>query len=280
MAPTPYEGFQPRFFRLQWLDEHVLGVAFARPPVNAFHSAMWAEMHRIFSHIRGDGLVRVVVLYGEGKCFTGGLDLRDPVLLEVNEKGTDAARRALLFRDLIDRFQAAITSIETCERPVIGVSHNHCIGLAIDILSTVDIRYTAADAQFSIREAAIGLAADIGTLQRFPKVVGNDSLARELAFTARNFTADEAREVGFVSRVFPTFDAALQGAVATARRIASLSPVAVVGTKMALVHARDHSVDAGLRFMQYLNAAMLQTDDLPVAIGAALSKTQPSFAKL
>jgi len=200
--------------------------------------------------------------------------------MEANEKGTDVARRAFLFRDLIDRFQAAITSVEKCERPVIAVSHSHCIGLAIDILSTADIRYTAQDARFSIREAAIGLAADIGTLQRFPKVVGNDSLARELALTARDFSADEARELGFVSRVFPTRDAALEGAVATAQRIASLSPVAVVGTKMALVHGRDHSVEEGLRFMQYLNAALLQSDDLSEAVTAAVSKSTPSFAKL
>ncbi|WFD23461.1 hypothetical protein MEQU1_002152 [Malassezia equina] len=209
-----------------------------------------------------------------------GRVLRDPVLIEANEKGTDVARRAFLFRDVIDRFQAAITSLEKCERPVIAVSHSHCIGLAIDILSTVDIRYTVQDARFSIREAAIGLAADIGTLQRFPKVVGNDSLARELALTARDFSAEEAREIGFVSRVFPTLDAALEGAVATARRMASLSPVAVVGTKMALVHGRDHSVEEGLRFMQYMNAALLQSDDLTKAIGAAMSKSTPSFAKL
>jgi len=74
MNPTVYQGLKPQFFRLQWLAEHVMGVSFHHPPVNAFHTAMWTEMHRIFSHIRGDGHVRAVVLYGEGKCFTGGLD--------------------------------------------------------------------------------------------------------------------------------------------------------------------------------------------------------------
>lgn len=206
--------------------------------------------------------------------------VQDPMLLEAKENGSDVARRALNFRELIDRFQAAITSIEVCERPVIGVAHSHALGLAIDILSTVDIRYATKDTTFSIREAAIGLAADIGTLQRFPKIVGNDSVARELALTARDFNAAEAQQIGFVSQVFATRDEALRAAVATAQRIASLSPVAVVGTKMSLVHARDHSVDEGLKYMQYLNASFLQSDDLMEAIGAALSKSKPTFAKL
>lgn len=192
----------------------------------------------------------------------------------------DGARIALALRGFIEQFQQAISAIETCERPVIGVAHSHSIGLAIDILSAADIRYAAQDARFSIREAAIGLAADIGTLQRFPKIVGNDSLARELAYTARFFDADEARTIGFVSRVLPTRDAAFEAAVATAASIAELSPVAVTGTKQALVYSRDHTVDEGLQFMQYLNASLLQTDDLVQAMLAARTKTKAAFAKL
>ena len=206
--------------------------------------------------------------------------MRDPALTNIFSDGADPARRAFLLRDFIDRFQQAITSIETCERPVIGVAHGFTVGLGIDILSAVDVRYAARNVRFSIREAAIGLAADIGSLQRFPKVVGNDSLARGERQFARDFGADEAERIGFVSRVCETRDAAVEAAVATAQEIAAHSPVAVVGTKMALVHARDHSVDEGLRYMQYLNAVHLQTEDLSAAISAILAKQKPSFAKL
>lgn len=136
--------------------------------------------------------------------------MRENVLGQLLERDVDAARRGMMFRELIERFQAAISSLEVCERPVIGVSHSYVIGLGIDILSAVDIRYTSQDARFSIREAAIGLAADIGTLQRLPKAVGNDSLARELALTARDFDAAEAKELGFVSKVFPSQQEALR----------------------------------------------------------------------
>lgn len=285
--PTAYPAFaQAEFFAVQWLAPNVLGVAFNRAPVNAFHVAMWIEMHRIFAHIKLDGDVRAVVLYGHGKCFTAGLDrtcttdpVSDTVLQDILARD-DPARVSFGLRELIDRFQQAITSIEVCERPVIGVAHSHAIGLAIDILSAVDIRYASTDARFAIREAAIGIAADIGTLQRFPKIVGNDSLTRELVYTARFFDADEALRIGFVNRVLPTRDEAFRAAVATAEAIAAHSPVAVCGAKQALVFSRDHSVPEGLQFMQYLNAALLQTDDFGTAAMAAMAKTKPTFAKL
>ncbi|WFD30716.1 hypothetical protein MSPP1_001740 [Malassezia sp. CBS 17886] len=257
--PAPFPSFgETEFFRLEWLAPGVLGVELSRPPVNAFHVPKWTEMERIFRFIR----------------------VADPSLMDLMTPSEDAARRGLELRGLIARFQEAISSIEQCERPVIGVAHSHAIGLAIDILSTVDIRYVAQDTKFSIREAAIGLAADIGTLQRFPKVVGNDSVARELALTARFFDAAEAREIGFVSRVFETREDALRGAVETASQIAGLSPVAVTATKMTLVYSRDHSVPEGLGYMQNLNASMLQSADIGTAVQAALSKTTPTFAKL
>ncbi|KAI3618486.1 hypothetical protein CBS9595_002849 [Malassezia furfur] len=261
--PTAYPAFaQAEFFEVQWLAPHVLGVAFHRAPVNAFHVAMWSEMRRIFAHIKLDGDV-----------------LSDTALQEIMARD-DAARISIALRELIDRFQQAITSIEVCERPVIAVAHSHAIGLAVDIMSAADIRYAAADVRFSIREAAIGLAADIGTLQRFPKIVGNDSLTRELVYTARFFDADEAQRIGFVSRVLPTRDDALRAAIATAETIAAHSPVAVTGSKQALVYSRDHTVPEGLQFMQYLNAALLQTEDFGTAAMAAMAKTKPTFAKL
>ncbi|WFD41449.1 hypothetical protein MPSI1_000076 [Malassezia psittaci] len=278
--PAVYKNLSGvEYFSLEWLAPNVLGVAINRPPVNAFHVAMWKEMQRIFRQIKLDGEIRAVVLHGNGRCFTAGLDLLDASLQEALN-GEDPARISIQLRDFIDQFQNAITSIEICERPVIGVAHGSCIGLAIDILSATDIRYTAADAQFSIREAAIGLAADIGTLQRFPKIVGNDSVARELAYTARFFDAKEAKEIGFVSKVLKNRDEALQDAINTAKQIAQVSPVAVTGTKQAMVYSRDHTVAEGLQFMGYMNAALLQTEDVGNAIQAIMSKTSAKFAKL
>ncbi|WFD35943.1 hypothetical protein MCUN1_002814 [Malassezia cuniculi] len=280
------------YYTVEWLAPGVLGVAMNRPPLNTFNRANWLEMHRVFKHIPTDGEIRAVILYSKGRAFTAGLDLKETALSDAVNDSIDAARAGLTIRAIIDEFQAAISAIEECQRPVIGVSHGYSIGLAIDILSAVDIRYTARDVTFSIREAAIGLAADIGTLQRFPKIVGNDSLARELVYTARYFDAEEALRIGFVSRIletpaealsayFTSSDRAnLDAAIETAKIIAANSPIAVTGSKTALVYSRDHSVAEGLHYMQLLNAAALQTEDMAAAVMATLQRTKPTFSKL
>ena len=81
---------------------------------------------------------------------------------------------------------------------MIACVHGHCVGGGIDLITACDIRYCTPDAWFTVKEIDIGLAADIGTLQRFPKIVGNDSLVRELVYTARKFTAEEALKLGLV----------------------------------------------------------------------------------
>ncbi|KAE8235353.1 hypothetical protein A4X03_0g9811, partial [Tilletia caries] len=125
------------------------------------------------------------------------------------------------------------------------------------------------------------LAADIGTLQRFPKTVGNDSLARELAYSARTFDAREALAIGFVSKVTEQGQpAVVAAALSLAKDIASKSPIAVQSTKAILLHARDHPVDAGLAFTAAWNAAMLQTEDIPIATQAVMAKQKPAFSKL
>ncbi|CAD6960102.1 unnamed protein product [Tilletia laevis] len=127
----------------------------------------------------------------------------------------------------------------------------------------------------------IGLAADIGTLQRFPKTVGNDSLARELAYSARTFDAREALAIGFASKVTEQGQTAVvAAALSLAKDIASKSPIAVQSTKAILLHARDHPVDAGLAFTAAWNAAMLQTEDIPIATQAVMAKQKPAFSKL
>jgi len=128
---------------------------------------------------------------------------------------------------------------------VICVLHGASIGIAIDIASACDIRLAAQDTELSIKEVDVGLAADLGTLQRFPRIVGNDSWTRELAFTGRFFSAQEALEKGFVSYILNSKESGVAKALAVAKLIASKSPVAVQGTKNQLDFARDHTIREG-----------------------------------
>jgi len=148
------------------------------------------------------------------------------------------------------------------------------------LICACDIRYCSDDAWFQIKEVDLGLAADVGTLQRFPKIVGNDSLVRELCFTARVFKADEAKDMGLVSRTFSDREKMIASAVEVATLIASKSPVAMQGTKEALVYARDHSVDESLRQIRTVNQTYLQSEDVIKSVTAMMTKEQAVFAKL
>lgn len=155
---------------------------------------------------------------------------------------SDPARRALLTRTYVRDFQHAIAAPARAPQPVIAAVHGLAFGLALDALSAVDVRLAAADAAFSIKEVDVGLAADIGTLARLPRLVGNASLLHELALTARVFGARDALRLGLVSRVVPgSRDDVVGAALELAREIARKSPVAVVGVKRFISHALDHS---------------------------------------
>lgn len=269
--------------------EHVALVTLNRPDkANAMNRKMWAEIGDCFRALgRAEHPCRAVILSGAGRAFTAGLDLMDhaaafaPSAPGADGKG-DIGRKAWELRSLITSYQASLTALEECPKPVIAAVHGACVGGGVDLICAADVRLASAEAFFCIKEAEIGLAADVGTLQRMPKICGNDSLVRELAFTARRMPADEALRHGFLSAVETDAAAVQARALAMASRIASLSPIAVQGTKINLNVSRDASTSAGLAYAAAWNAGMLQTADLMVAAQAAAtgSKAQPKYPDL
>lgn len=121
--------------------------------------------------------------------------------------------------------------------------HGVAIGLAIDMSCCADVRICSRDAKFSVKEVDIGMAADIGTLSRLPKIVSSFSWVKDVCLSARNFGADEALAVGFVSRVLETKGKAIETAIQLATLISSKSPVAVQGTKELLNYSRENTVE-------------------------------------
>lgn len=158
--------------------------------------------------------------------------------------------------------------------------HGYSFGLGLDIATCADIRICSADTKFSVKEVDIGLAADIGTLTRLPKVVGNFSWVKDVAMSARVFGADEAYRVGFVSQVEATKEKAIEAAMKKAALLVSKSPIAVTGTKELLNHARDHNVADSLRYTGVWNSAAIQTSDVERAMLSGLKRTKPTFEKL
>ncbi|XP_008572160.1 PREDICTED: delta(3,5)-Delta(2,4)-dienoyl-CoA isomerase, mitochondrial [Galeopterus variegatus] len=266
------------------VQKHVLHVQLNRPDKrNAMNKAFWSEMVECFNKIAQDTDCRAVVISGAGKMFTAGIDFLDVVSNLLQPQGDDAARISWKLCKLITRYQETFSVIEKCPKPVIAAIHGGCIGGGVDLITACDIRYCAQDAYFQVKEVDVGLAADVGTLQRLPKVIGNQSLVRELAFTARKMMADEALGSGLVSRVFPDKEVMLDAAFALAAEISSKSPVAVQSTKINLLYSRDHSVAESLNYVATWNMSMLQTKDIVKSVQATMEKKElksVTFSKL
>ncbi|XP_069062992.1 delta(3,5)-Delta(2,4)-dienoyl-CoA isomerase, mitochondrial isoform X1 [Pleurodeles waltl] len=256
--------------------DKVLHVELNRPEKrNAMNQAFWREMVECFNKIAQDSDCHAVVLSGAGKVFTAGIDLMDMGGVTLQQSGDDPARIAWNVRKKILEYQETFNVLEKCPKPVIVAFHGACIGGGVDLITACDIRYCTQDAFIQVKEVDIGLAADVGTLQRLPRIIGNQSLVNELTFTARKMMSEEAQSSGLVSRVFENKEAMLEGAFEVASEIASKSPLAVQGSKVNLVYSRNHSVPEGLNYMATWNMSMLQTEDLMKSAMAAMEKKTP-----
>lgn len=264
---------------------HVVVVALNRPRKrNAINAKMWREIGEAFSLLGtlGDGCRCILLCGSGGKAFSAGIDVSDTSFFpsQVNSDTNDPAKRAMAFRTKILEMQCCFTAVEKCPVPVVTAIHGSCIGAGVDLACCTDVRICSPSTRFSIREVHLGLAADVGTLQRLPKIVGHGSRVRELCLTGQDFDASEAARIGFVSRVSPTEDDLLPMALDVCNRIASNSPVAVAGTKQSLNFSRDHSVQDGLEHIASHNSMALLTDDLVASFAATANGNQPSFAEI
>jgi enoyl-CoA hydratase len=259
------------------LADHIAHVRINRPDkANAMSRAMWLEIRTAFEWIDATPAARVAVISGNGAHFTSGIDLA--MLAGVADEVDDdceGRKREKLRRTILD-LQATLTSIERCRKPVLAAIHGACIGGGIDLICCADMRYCSSDAYFSIKEVDMGMTADVGTLQRLPKLIG-DGMVRELAYTGRKFLGDEARSIGLVNKVFDTPESLLHGVRQLAADIAAKSPLAIRGTKEMIVYARDHSVADSLNYIATWNAAMLMSSDLQEAMMSGAQKKPPSF---
>jgi enoyl-CoA hydratase/carnithine racemase len=252
-------------------DGHLAWLTFNRPEKrNTMNVEFFEGLIRHFQAFNDDPNIRVIIIKAEGRSFTAGIDFQE---LNTLLQGSGASVREKLRRDIL-RLQEGINAIERCRKPVIAAIHSHCIGGGVDLASACDIRIATKDAVFSIRETRIAIVADLGTLQRLPYIIGHGWF-RELALTGRDFTAEEALTMGFITRLCEDRDALYEQAEKLALEIASCAPLAVQGAKDAILYSRDHGVYAGLEYVAQKNAAILQSDDLTEALTAFREKKLP-----
>ncbi|XP_069692433.1 delta(3,5)-Delta(2,4)-dienoyl-CoA isomerase, mitochondrial [Periplaneta americana] len=282
MLSTAAEG-QFKTLNVTVPDPFVYHVELNRPKkMNAMDNTMWTEIGECFKGLGDNPDCRAIVLSGAGKIFCSGIDLFDAAQINSQlAEHDDIARKCKVMLSKIKHYQDSLSSLEKCPKPVISAIHSACIGGAVDLITVADIRLCTSDAWFQVKEVDIGMAADVGTLQRLPRVIGSESLARELAFTARKMMATEAKECGLVSRVFDDKESMLQGALEMAKEIASKSPLAVQGSKISMVYSKDHTIQEGLDHIRLWNMTMLQSEDfMNAAMAQATKSPPPTFSKL
>jgi enoyl-CoA hydratase len=256
----------------------VLHVKLSRPKtVNAMNMHMWSELGEAFELVERDPSVKAVVLSGDGRGFSSGMDLHVFATMQklALAESCDGRKREMLMR-VIDRFQRVVSAPERCRVPVLAAVHGACIGAGVDLITACDLRYCDASAVFSVKEVDLAIIADVGTLQRLPKLVGEQQ-AKELAFTGRNFGAVEAAAMGLVLKTFPDQEQLLQHVGEVAAAIATKSPLTVRGIKQTIHYQRDHSTRDALEQVRYHNAAVLYSEDLAAAITGVMSKTPAAF---
>ncbi|HEY5263143.1 MAG TPA: crotonase/enoyl-CoA hydratase family protein [Acidimicrobiales bacterium] len=254
-----------------WLDR-----AEAR---NAMGSALWRDLPLAAAAVSGDREVRALIIAAKGPHFSVGLDLKEfggGFAAGASSSSSRASSNARAY-DAVRTMQASVTSIAELAVPVIAAVHGYCIGGGVDLVSACDVRLCANDTTFSVRETKVAIVADLGSLQRLPKIISAGHLA-ELAYTGKDINAQRALEIGLVNAVYGNADEVLAGARTLALEIAQNSPLAVQGTKAVLAANDGQSVDEGLEFVARWNTMYLQSNDLREAMTAFMEKRPPVFS--
>ena len=265
------------------VKNHVGNLVLSRPDeLNTMSRDFWVELGEVLEVINKDSDIRVVVMSSTGKHFCAGMDLNaftNGVDNIPDEKKPDHARIGEAVYRVAKELQEYISTLEKIRVPVIAAIHGGCIGGAVDMVTACDIRLASDDAFFCIQEINIGMAADVGTLQRLPKIIP-DSKMREMAYTGRRMYAEEAKEAGLVSGTYGSQEELIEAANKLASEIASKSPVAIYGLKAVMNYSRDHNVNDSLEYNALWSGAMLSQKDMTEQMTANMEKRDATFNEL
>jgi enoyl-CoA hydratase len=251
---------------------------------NSMTREFWSELPDAVRALDATGTVRALVISSSGKHFCAGMDLS--VFTGGASGGgvgdgspAEVGRVRAQLRETVLALQRTFTALEEARFPVLAAIQGGCIGGAVDMVSACDLRYATADAFFCVQEINLGMTADVGTLQRLPKIIP-DGLAREMAYRGHRVPAARAREIGLVNDVFDTHEALVEGTLAIAREIAGKSPLAIWGTKEMATYTRDHSVADSLKHMAAWQSGMFQPADMMETFVAKTEGRDPRFDDL
>jgi enoyl-CoA hydratase/carnithine racemase len=259
------------------IADQIAFVELARPEkANALNHVLWFEIEKVANWVSQTPDVRVLVLSGQGKHFCSGIDFSLAMgLIQSVQKYPEGHKQEHLFHEVL-KLQRAFTALENCKKPVVAAIHGGCIGGGLDLITACDMRFSSSDATFCVKEIDLAIVADIGTLQRLPRLI-REGRARELTFTGRNISAQEGFEMGLINSVYENKETMMEEISNMAKQIAQKSPLAIRGIKHVMNYSRDHSVADGLEYVATWNASMLLSEDIQIAMKSIMTKTKPTF---
>jgi enoyl-CoA hydratase len=242
---------------------------------NAMGPDFWREMPELFAALDRDEEVRAVVIRGDGDNFSYGLDLM-AMAGDIGAIGKNLAAERARLLDKVGDMQQACDRVAACRKPVIAAISGWCIGGGLDLISACDIRLCSADARFSLREVRVAMVADIGSLQRLPHIIG-EAATRQLAFTGKDIDSGRALQIGLVSDIYDSQEAARAAARQLASEIAANPPLVVQGIKQVMNQRIGKEIAEGLRYVGVWNSAFLHSEDLLEAMTAFKERRAPKF---
>lgn len=267
------------FFTLEQDPDGVARLQLSRPErLNTMTPAFFPALRDAVARLDAEGRTRVLLISSSGKHFSAGMAL-DVFAGGLPLLNTADARRRLAFQSGLRQLMGCFDVLEQAHFPVIAAIQGGCIGGALDLAAACDLRVCTADAFFTVQEIHIGMAADLGVLQRLPKIVP-PGVAREMAYTGERLGAERALATGLVNAVLPDAAALDTHALALARSIAAKSPLAIAGSKQALNYAIDHPTADALQQMTLLQSAIFDIDEMARAIAAWQKKQAAQFDAL
>ncbi len=267
------------FFTLEHGANGVAHLQLCRPErMNTMAPPFFPAIRDTVEALNAEGRTRVLVISSTGKHFSAGMAL-DVFAGGMGMLDTSDARKRLAFQDGLRQLMRCFDALENARFPVVAAIQGGCIGGALDLAAACDLRVASADAFFTVQEIHIGMAADLGVLQRLPKIVP-PGVAREMAYTGERLGAERALAAGLVNAVLPDAAATLDHALKLAAAIAAKSPLAIAGNKLAINAAIDHPTADALEQMTLLQSAIFDIDEMAKAIDGWKAKRDAGFDPL
>lgn len=266
------------FFEVEKDSEKRFAVVFLNRPDkrNAMSWDFWRDLPEVVNDLEQDSEIHAVVFAARGKSFSTGLDLEEfSSMFRETIQGSDADHREDLYK-LILQMQEGFKRIVNGKKIYIAAVHRHCIGGALDLISACDLRLAAKDASVSLRETKVAIVADMGSLNRLPSIIGHGH-TRMMAFTGRDFSAIECKEMGLFNEVYESQEALLDAAKKLAAEVAANPGIVLRGVKNNLRYMEAHSPAEGMEYVAAWNAAFLDSQDFRELMTAFKERRKPKY---